>query len=261
VTATCGRAIWRGASLDGLRGVVTFVEVLADPEELPLATPFWSGREPPTGPSVAVRYVQPDGLPILFPSRDSVTEPWTRLSISRVTGGGIFEVQAEDWEAVMTEAGGWPLAGAGQGGGPRPPATRARRITAAERTAIERRAVSVARAHLERSWDTVDDVGAVESYDLHCASGATELRVEVKGTTAEGLAVVLTANEVEHARSHAPHVALAVVSGIVLGRKGHESPTAAGGVLTMWSPWDISRGHLTPTEYAYGVPPGGRVVT
>jgi hypothetical protein len=205
-----------------------------------------------------VRYVQPDGLPVLFPSRNSITEPWSRLGISRVTGGGIYEVPAEDWEAVVGAAGGWSVADFGAPSGPKQPATRARRITAAERTAIERRAVDVARAYLERSWETVDDVGAFESYDLHCTSGAAELRVEVKGTTAAGMAVVLTANEVEHARSHAPQVALAVVSGIALGRGSDGTPTAAGGALTMWSPWDISRGHLTPTQYAYGVPPGGQ---
>jgi hypothetical protein len=46
----------------------------------------------------------------------------------------------------------------------------------------------------------VADVGAVESFDLRCERDGQEVHVEVKGTTGNGERIILTPNEVAHAR-------------------------------------------------------------
>ena len=50
-----------------------------------------------------------------------------------------------------------------------------------------------------QAWD-VEDVHGRESYDLLCRRRAGEMRVEVNGTTTAGAEVILTPNEVHHAR-------------------------------------------------------------
>jgi hypothetical protein len=56
--------------------------------------------------------------------------------------------------------------------------------------------VAAATSHLQWLGYHVEDVGATESYDLDCSKEKDELHVEVKGTTTDGLAVLLTPNEV-----------------------------------------------------------------
>jgi hypothetical protein len=93
---------------------------------------------------------------------------------------------------------------------------RRRSITAAaQRRAIERRAVEVATDKLESEGWAVEDVGAIESYDLDCVRGGEHLLVEVKGTTGPPDRVIVTANEVSLARAHAPATALLVVHHIL----------------------------------------------
>lgn len=131
----------------------------------------------------------------------------------------------------------------------RPP--RRRLLTsAAERRAIEERAVRVAAERFQTLGYQVADVGAVESYDLDCRRGEERLYVEVKGTTAGGEAVVLTKNEVELHRAQYPNNALAVVRRIDLDRSA-EPPVATGGELVLISPWKIDDAALTPLSYQY----------
>jgi hypothetical protein len=66
----------------------------------------------------------------------------------------------------------------------------------------------------------IDDVSLHESYDLRCELGGDDLHVEVKGTTSDGDRVLLTRNEVSHARDWYPRVALIVVSCIELIKYG-----------------------------------------
>ena len=54
---------------------------------------------------------------------------------------------------------------------------------------------------------SVGDVSLSESYDLRCTRQGEELHVEVKGTTSQGERVLLTRNEVAHAREWYPGVA------------------------------------------------------
>jgi hypothetical protein len=60
-----------------------------------------------------------------------------------------------------------------------------------------------------------DDGSRHESYDLRSTEpGHSELLVELRGTTGEALIVLLTPNEVEHARREYPDVALFVLNQI-----------------------------------------------
>ena len=70
-----------------------------------------------------------------------------------------------------------------------------------------------------------------------------------KGTTTVGESVLVTRNEVEHARCMFPAIALVVVSGIVLHSDEEGVPIAEGGALTVIEPGDISRCELRPLAF------------
>lgn len=130
---------------------------------------------------------------------------------------------------------------------------RAARVSPAARRAIERRAMEMAETHYtDLGWE-VEDVSATHSYDLRCHRQEEELHVEVKGTTSDRPAVVLTANEVVHARGgHA--VALVFVSQIKLRNREAPTVTAHGGVLRAIDPWAIDDGALEALSFAYQLP-------
>jgi hypothetical protein len=119
-------------------------------------------------------------------------------------------------------------------------------LTGAERKVVEQRAVELARDHFGPEW-TVEDVGGTESYDLRCERHDEELHVEVKGTTGKGEYFMLTANEVEHAQTWYPHVALVVVSRIELDRD--DRPKASGGQRSVYHPWDLGACEVRPTQF------------
>jgi len=116
------------------------------------------------------------------------------------------------------------------------------------RREVELRAMQVAIEHLSRSWDHVVDVSSTESFDLLCRSASEMLHVEVKGTTSDGATIVLTRNEVLHARNEYPRIALFVVSWIDLSLRG-DSPVATGGVLTRYEPWKVDNFELVPLSF------------
>jgi len=124
------------------------------------------------------------------------------------------------------------------------------RFSAVENKAIEERAVRVTRAYLEDEGYSTEDVGATHSYDVHAIKGEEVVRVEVKGTTTDGAAVVLTRNEVRLHRTEHPNNALAVVRNIVLDHSSDE-PSAAGGELVMVMPWKIDEDGLSAIAYEY----------
>jgi Domain of unknown function (DUF3883) len=119
------------------------------------------------------------------------------------------------------------------------------------RKAIEDHAMKKAIAHYRKQGWTVVDVSAKRSYDLLCKRGRQRLHVEVKGTTSAGESVLLTKNEVQHARGTYPHVALYVVAGI---RVGGDPPRASGGRASRHEPWNIEEGELEALGYEYRRP-------
>jgi hypothetical protein len=126
-----------------------------------------------------------------------------------------------------------------------------RRFTAAENAAIEERAVVVTKEYFENElgYET-KDVGAKLSYDVHATRGQEVVKVEVKGTTTDGAAVVLTRNEVNRHRAEHPQNALAVVRNITLDRTGDQL-IATGGDLVLVKPWKINEDGLSPIAYDY----------
>jgi len=127
------------------------------------------------------------------------------------------------------------------------------RQTAAERVAIERRAVAVAAEYLTAEGYEVVDVGATESYDLDARRGEQHLYVEVKGTTTvwtNGSEILLTRKEVAlHLREY-PNNMLLIVSRIALDRS-ITPPSASGGELRVIQPWRLVEANLTPVTYRY----------
>lgn len=105
---------------------------------------------------------------------------------------------------------------------------------------------------LQQDWD-VEDVHGTKSYDLICRRGDEVKHVEVKGTTTDGAEVILTRNEVRHAREH-PCTVLFVVSDITVERAEDGTVTATGGKQHPYDPWHLDDGTLTPLGFRYQVP-------
>lgn len=125
-------------------------------------------------------------------------------------------------------------------------------LTAAERHAIEGRAVEKTTQYLEELGYIVEDVGNRESYDLHASRHDGELLVEVKGTTSRATDIFLTRNEVLLHLENYPKNALAIVHSIVLDRTGDE-PKASGGTLDVEQPWQLDEARLTPMAFRYSM--------
>ena len=120
------------------------------------------------------------------------------------------------------------------------------------KAAVEAHAMNAATEFYAASWE-VADVHGKESYDLVCRRGDEVKHVEVKGTTTEGGEVILTPNEVRHARENR-HTALFVLSNVRVERAEDGTVTAMGGVRRLYDPWDIDEGALTPIGFRYQVP-------
>jgi len=99
----------------------------------------------------------------------------------------------------------------------------------------------------------VENVSRKESYDLLCWPNGQQVHVEVKGTTTDGESVLLSPNEVQHARK-CPHVALFVVSNIGVTRDEEGALDVTGGKVFLLDPWEIDAGELRATGYVHSVP-------
>ncbi len=171
--------------------------------------------------------------------------PTDQATLERVLVGQGVEA---DGGAVATVVG--MAAGKSRGG-------QAFLVSSAVRKVIEEYAVTSAIRHYEEKGWTVQDVGSSESFDLRCTcEGSSELHVEVKGTTGLGESVILTRNEVLHARSW-PDVDLFVV--VKIGVEGRETdhPVASGGVAHLCRNWKPAEEDLTPLGYDYVTGLGG----
>lgn len=254
-----GVLLWRSAGRGGRRGIVAIGEVVGEPYvSSDEHDRFWRDREAAAveEPRVPIRLYDAPGLPLWIdsPQADFIHT----LNAARARGGTVFHVEPHQWEMILEFAGvrddgtaeliaeiANPLRQRGGQG---------RGLSAPERRAVELRAMNVAMDYYGQHWAKVEDVSAKCSYDLECRSGNRFLRVEVKGTTGAGASVIVTINEVEHARENAPHVALFVVSGIRLDRGGPE-PIASGGTHRVFEPWNINDFDLRPLAFDYIVPP------
>lgn len=257
-----GVVLWRTRGRDGKRGIVGIGEVTGEPfRRSGQGDPFWvdPSAAAQVEDRVPIRLFDAPGLP-LWLDGDHATL-LESLSVARARGSTVFHLTEAEWKAILERAGvesvqtdarelveviANPLRRGGQGRG----------LSVAERKAVEMRAMAVATAHYVPQWEMVEDVSSTRSYDLECRSGDRFLRVEVKGTTGGAESILVTANEVEHARQLGEHVALFVVSGIVLHREPGSQPTASGGTARIFEPWDIDRFSLRPIAYECAIPPG-----
>jgi len=254
--------IWKARGDEQDRGIVALAEVLTDP--VPGIDPnrdYWADQQAANEvvDRVRVRYFVPPTLPLWLGTTDL---PILReLSVARATGGTVFHVTPGQWDSIMKLVGGWPArnpdleevertleeyAGkkrSGQGFS----------TNADMRRAIEQYAMQKARAfYEERGWK-VFDVSTTHSYDLLCKGDeGEELHVEVKGTTSDGTQILLTANEVRHARDHYPKVALFTLSRIQVDPTSIERPQA--GEIQILEPWSIDEGILSPLAFTYNLP-------
>ena len=126
--------------------------------------------------------------------------------------------------------------------------------SAVVRRALELRAMDLARTELSASgYTNFEDVSLTESFDFRCELDGQEIHVEVKGTTSRGERVLLTRNEVAHAREWFPHVVLAVVHGITVS-DASGTITAAGGTTRIVEKWELLDSALEPVSYECIVP-------
>jgi hypothetical protein len=120
------------------------------------------------------------------------------------------------------------------------------------KVAVEALAMNMATEFYSKTWD-VEDVHGTKSYDLICRRGDEVKHVEVKGTTTDGAEVILTPNEVRHAREYSC-TALFVVSDITVGPAEDGTVIVAGGKQHLCDPWRLDDGMLTPLGFRYQVP-------
>ena len=119
----------------------------------------------------------------------------------------------------------------------------------AARRAVELYAMSLATAHFEKLGAHVTDVSRTECVDLRCELRGETFDVEVKGTTTSGGAILLTRNEVEHARRSYPRIVLFVVSGISVDTVSGK-PVAGDGCVSIHHPWKLDDTALRVETYS-----------
>lgn len=257
--------IWKTKGTESHTGIVALAEVLTDPK--PMKDPntkHWVNQSVANEVAnrVIIRYLVSPNLPLWEGKTHVKAIEERKLSIQqRYSQGSAFRVESHQWDDIMKAIGGWPtpeivdaefaiaeVAGKKRSG-------QGFRIGVAERQAIEQYAMQVAIAHYEEQGWSVEDVSATCSYDLMCKrNGGEELHVEVKGTTSDGKQILLTANEVEHARYRYPHVALFVLTNIKIERTSTGEIRPSGGEKLPIDQWNVDEGVLTPLAYAYIVP-------
>jgi hypothetical protein len=170
------------------------------------------------------------------------------LSVAKAHGGTVFKVTSEQWKAVYNLATGpksaeLPVKSFGQG-----PI-----VESQKRKSIELYAQRLAEDYFrELSYD-VTDVSPFESFDLRCITNDEELHVEVKGTSGSGDTIILTRNEVVHARSSECETVLFIVKNIEY-RPHNGVLQASGGEQLIYRNWIPMDELLRPLQYQYLLP-------
>ena len=122
-------------------------------------------------------------------------------------------------------------------------------LTAAERRAVEGRAMVLAKIRLESNGYSAKDVSRTASFDFEALKNGQTIKVEVKGTTNEsGDALLMTQNEVNLHRLQKGHTALVVVTHIELVDQAGK-PIAQGGKVQVEVGWDIDAWEVAPIAY------------
>jgi hypothetical protein len=112
--------------------------------------------------------------------------------------------------------------------------------------------MDLARAHYA-PMGVVVDTALRQCWDYEVDIDGDCWHVEVKGTTGDPVEVILTPNEVAHARTY-PLVALYVVSNIDVRIGPDDERIASGGTVSLFHPWSIDADELRPIGYKYRLP-------
>lgn len=123
------------------------------------------------------------------------------------------------------------------------------------RRIVEEYAMERVRAHLlDQGFTSFDNTSKRECYDYTCARGGNLYYIEVKGTQGSGTSVILTKNEIEHAKKY-PQRSITVIVHDVKVRLGGGPPHASGGALRVFHPWIPESTALEPIQFRWAVPP------
>jgi hypothetical protein len=175
----------------------------------------------------------------LFPRLRAMVDQGTAQSPGFVPSSPVQQAE----EAVQDAAGKVARRGRGQGF----------QLDQEVKVAVEARAMNKATDLYSAQGWIVEDVHGTESYDLICRRGDEVKHVEVKGTTTDGVEIILTPNEVRHARE-SECTALFVLSHITVEQAEDGTVTATGGQRHRYDPWRLDDGTLTPLGFRYQVP-------
>jgi hypothetical protein len=238
------RALDPPLSLDDLRaqeravmGIRASLQLLYGPKT-PLYFPWVPYRGQPMRTFQSYLVKVPQDVIDLFPA--------LRKAVDEVTAATIGPFQAtpevEAAEAALTDTASRDATRKGQG----------YQLDQKVKVAVEAHAMNIATEYFAVAWE-VEDVHGSQSYDLVCTKGGREKRIEVKGTTTDGSEILLTPNEVKHARTYRD-VALFVLADVVVEREPDGSVVAGGGTPIVHDPWDISAGKLKPVGYRFELP-------
>lgn len=122
-------------------------------------------------------------------------------------------------------------------------------LNAAERKAVEMRAMSLAVEFLKGQGYDCKDTSATESFDVLATRAGIAIKVEVKGTTSDLCdSIMMTRNEVDLHRGEKGLTGLLIVSKIRLQRD-NGSPTADGGEIEDLLDWDIDAWTADPIAF------------
>ncbi|GGP18472.1 hypothetical protein GCM10012278_90800 [Nonomuraea glycinis] len=120
------------------------------------------------------------------------------------------------------------------------------------KVAVETHAMNEALLHYSK-LGKVTDTSRTESFDYVVEIDGAAWHVEVKGTTGDPQEILLTPNEVQHAKDY-PHVALFVLSNITVSRDHDGGMTVSRGRASIFHPWSLDQARLSPVGYKYHLP-------
>ena len=241
--------VWQTMADGKERGVIIVGEVIAGTQLIESPTEerqFWLDKVIGKTERIRFHVIRLPGLPIWLNERNA----WlSELAVARARGGTVFTLQPHQWHQIVNQA---------SQGEPLPPYKNHRggqgyAVNTEAKKATEEYAQKKAIAYFEDKNYQVTDVLKNHPYDIHCQKDKEELHVEVKGTTGAGKSVILTRNEVAHARENKQRMALVIVNCIDLNLDDGKLK-ASGGVVHVYNPWDVDDGDLSALQYQYEPP-------
>jgi hypothetical protein len=129
-----------------------------------------------------------------------------------------------------------------------------RMVDAKKRKAIELHAMKLATNYYEKKGYEVVDTSSNCPYDLECLKGEDCRRIEVKGTTSDGMSVYVTVGEVEDALSDYCETDLFIVSNIQIQLIGtSKTYKTQGGNVNLIDNWRPHKNDLEPKTFKYNV--------